>query len=96
MLKLIKRTLTAALVVAATAPSLAYARLDLNPSGSSVSGGPAQAGVVSSVQRPKSPSAGGFQWDDAGIGAASVVVLLSLGTGVVLVRQRRTHQSMAG
>lgn len=33
----------------------------------------------------------GFQWDDAGIGAAVVLTLVGVGAGATLVIRRRTH-----
>jgi hypothetical protein len=94
MFKPIKLILTTATVVAATASSVAYARLNLNPSGSSFATVPGPTAVVPSVQGTQSSSARGFQWGDAGIGAASVLVLLSIGSGAVLVRQRRAHHPL--
>jgi len=97
MLKLTKRIATAATVVlAASAPSAAYARFNFDP--------PATAPVVSSqtVHNAASPSAGkasasssqDFQWDDAGVGAAGVLMLVSIGSGTMLVRRRRTHHPL--
>jgi hypothetical protein len=97
MFKLTKRIVTAATVtVAASAPSVAYARLNLDP--------PTTAPAASSqtVHNAAPPSAGkaspsssqGFQWDDAGIGAASVLMLVSVGSGAMIVRRRRTHHPL--
>jgi hypothetical protein len=57
---------------------------------------------ISPVNRPSVPPlpsvetpSSGFQWDDAGIGAAVMLALLSVGTGTVLLvgrhRRRRGH-----
>ena len=98
MFKLTKRIATAATVVlAASAPPAAYARLNLDP--------PAPAPVVSSqtVQNPAPPSvrkasassSPTFQWDDAGVGAASVLILVGIGSGTILARRRRTEHRLA-
>jgi hypothetical protein len=97
MITLTKRIATAATVVlAASAPSAAYARFNLDP--------PAKAPVVSSqtVQNTAPPSARGssassspgFQWDDAGVGAAGVLMLVGIGSGTVLARRRRTDHPL--
>jgi len=97
MLKLTKRIATAAIaVLAASAPSAAYARINLDP--------PATAPAVSSqtVHNAASPSAPkasasssqGIQWDDAAIGAAGVLMLVSIGSGTMLIRRRRTHHPL--
>lgn len=39
------------------------------------------------------PSTGGFQWDDAGIGAAATLVLVSAGVGAAVTIRRRPVQS---
>jgi NADP-dependent 3-hydroxy acid dehydrogenase YdfG len=35
---------------------------------------------------------GGFQWGDAGIGAACMLVLVSAGAGLVVTARRRSHR----
>jgi hypothetical protein len=40
-------------------------------------------------------SPNGFQWGDAGIGAAAVLVLISLGYSAAVVIRRRVHQPVA-
>ncbi len=98
MLKLPKRVAVVAIaVLAASAPSAAYARLNLDL--------PATAPVVSpqTVHTAASPSAGkasasatqGFQWDDAGVGAAGVIILASISSGTMLVLRRRTQHPLA-
>lgn len=65
-----------------------------NAETSTISGGPAQQAVVR-VQAPQS----GFDWGDAGIGAAGAVALAMLGVGGALVisqRPRRTRPGTAG
>ncbi|HEX7298663.1 MAG TPA: hypothetical protein VF257_06630 [Solirubrobacteraceae bacterium] len=81
----IRRALTGGLVIAAAAfPSAAQARPALDP--------PATVGATHAA-----PARSGFQWDDAGLGAAAAV--LALGGGGVLatgVRRRRTHRTVVG
>jgi hypothetical protein len=91
MFKFFKRVLTAAaVVVAASAPSVAYAKFDLElgPSGST---GQAPSPIVSSAPRTAASSGHGFQWDDAAVGAAGVLVLVGVGAGGFVARRRRTH-----
>ncbi len=96
MFKRIKRSLTAATVVlAASAPSVAYARFNLDPPGPSVPGGQAPTAIVPSAQRTDASSPQRFQWDDAGIGAAGVLVLVGVGSGAVVARRRRMHHPLA-
>ena len=84
------------LVVAATAiqvlsvPRTAFATDAADGGGS----GPAQAAVVS---RATASSSQGFRRDDAWIGAASIVALLSVGIGPAgVLRHRRVHRPAAG
>ena len=90
MFKTTKRTMIAALLVAAAilTPSSASARILLDrqapaeytqEAGTTV---PQIAGVQSS---------NGFDWADAGIGAAATLVLLGACTGTVVVRRRQVH-----
>ena len=96
MFERIKRSLTAATVVlAASAPSVAYARFNLDPPGPSVTGGQAQRAFVTSAQRTDASSPRRFQWDDAGIGAAGVFVLVGVGSCAVVARRRRIHHPLA-
>ncbi|MFZ0378695.1 MAG: hypothetical protein WCD11_24625 [Solirubrobacteraceae bacterium] len=47
---------------------------------------------ATSVRPARVSSQGGFQWDDAGIGAAGILALLGLGAGsVTAITRRRTH-----
>ncbi len=90
---LIRRTLATGIVTTvAVFPAAAQARFDLNPS----PGTPAPVQTVSSPAAPQ-PTLGdqsGFDWGDAGIGAAGTVVLLGAGAaGTVLVRRRRTQRT---
>jgi hypothetical protein len=94
MLKSIKRLLIVATVIlAVSAPSVAYARFFEygSPAGTSTDGQPQPLGV-SSVPRVTASSSQGFQWGDAGIGAAGALVLVGAGAGVA--RRRRTQQAV--
>jgi hypothetical protein len=100
MFKLTKRiVIVATVLLAASAPSVAFARLA--PPDPSVSA-PAHAVNGPQVQNATPPSAGnasassprGFQWDDAGIGAAGAVALLCVASGVIVARRRRTHHPL--
>jgi hypothetical protein len=95
MFRLLKHILTTAAVIAAISSSVAQARLELNPPSSSDASAPAQTAVAPPVQRTQSSPSQGFRWGDAGIGAAGVLVLLSIGSGAVLARQRRTRHPLA-
>jgi hypothetical protein len=94
MLKRNRRIITAAVFIAtATTPAVANARFDLNPPRSPASGAPTTAASLSSGPTTAAPSPGGFDWGDAGIGAAGVLALLGTGSTAVLVRRRRaSHQ----
>ena len=41
-------------------------------------------------------SSSGFQWGDAGIGAAVVLVLIGVGSAAMLVIRRRVHHPLSG
>jgi hypothetical protein len=57
----------------------------------------AQRPIFQSVPRAAASASREFQCGDAGIGAASVLVLLSLGAGVVSVLRRgRLHRPVVG
>ena len=96
MFKSIKRLLVAATAVLVfSAPSAAFARY-AGDAGGSVSG-PARAALTAPVSKATASSSQGFQWGDAGVGAASIIALLGLGVGAAsLLRQRRVHRPIAG
>jgi hypothetical protein len=97
MLKLTKRiAIAAAVTLAVSAPSAAYARLNLNPpaTGPAVSSQTVHNTAQLSAGKASASSSQGFQWDDAGVGAAGVLMLVSLGSGTMLVRRRRTHHPL--
>ncbi|HTX30081.1 MAG TPA: hypothetical protein VMD09_01785 [Solirubrobacteraceae bacterium] len=95
MFKSIKRLLVAAAaILALSAPSSAFAMVFATDGGGSA-GGPAQPSSAPSVARAASSSQG-FLWGDAGVGAASIIVLLGAGVGIASVtRQRRAHRPVA-
>jgi hypothetical protein len=93
MFKLIKRSLAAATAVfLISAPATAFARFNLDPSPASV-----DSVVQAPLPQPTATmsAAQGFQWDDAGVGAAGVLVLVGLGSGAVLARRRRPRHPLA-
>jgi hypothetical protein len=97
MFRQFKRVVTAAAVVmAASAPPVAYARYDVELPGPSGSTGQAQSPIVSSASRTSASSGQSFGWDDAGVGAAGVLVLVGVGSGVVVARRRRMHHPLTG
>jgi hypothetical protein len=50
--------------------------------------------LVVAATRPEPVAAGsGFDWDDAGIGAAAMFGLVALGSGLVFIGVRRRHQT---
>lgn len=95
MFKSIKRLVvagTAMLVL--SAPCGAFAT-DAGDGGGSASG-PVRGAVSGPVSRAAA-SPPGFQWGDAGVGAGSIVVLLSVGVGAAgVLRHRRVHGSVTG
>jgi hypothetical protein len=98
MLKVTKRLLAAAVVVAAAGtPSAAYARFNLDPPVAPVATHPARPAVPPSTPRATASASQGFQWDDAGIGAAGIVVLIGTGAGAAAVIGRRhEHETTVG
>ena len=96
MYRLIKRTIAVGALIAALAAisaPLAAARFDLNPPASSnqvASPTPTQSSS-SSISHTSSATSTGFDWGDAALGAAGMLVLLSIGAGGVLVARRGRH-----
>jgi hypothetical protein len=78
MTKRSKRGIATALVaLSAVVPATASARtLDDQSAGNGD-----QVGVALSEVRPSATSDGGFAWDDAGIGAGAVLLVLGVGAG---------------
>ena len=83
----IKTTLTLALALGAFVPAAASARLELNPRPARTT--PSQPAVQ--IVRVSAPS--GFDWGDAGIGAAGALGLSTLAIGSALVIAARRHGS---
>ena len=86
----LKTMLALALALGAIAPTAASARFDLNP--------PPATTTTSSqpaVQVVRVPAPGGFDWGDAGIGAAGGVGLsmLAVGGGLVIAQRRGRRSS---
>jgi hypothetical protein len=98
MLKVTKRLLAGAVVIAAaSAPSAAYARVNLDPPAAPAATQHAQPAVTPPAPRAEAASSQGFRWDDAGIGAAGIVVLIGTGAGAAaVVARRHEHQTTAG
>lgn len=102
MFLVIKKTTAALLVAAAICAPAASARpIDrVLPPGTThdAGGGVANSRIdtssVPSVQTVETSSKG-FDWGDAGIGAAGMLTLLSLGTGSVLVGRRSRERRPA-
>jgi hypothetical protein len=82
----IKTALALALALGAIAPAAASARFDLNPPAASTTPSPQPAVQIVRVSAP-----GGFDWGDAGIGAAGALGLsmLAMGGGLVIAGKRR-------
>ncbi len=98
MLTLIKRVFAAAIVIAAVAaPTAAYAQVNERPS--AVVGVPVEPPYVAgspASAAPAATSSAGFQWGDAGIGAASLLVLIGVGTGTAVAYRRWAGRPLAG
>src|SRR5450631_4078986 len=92
MLKATKRTLTAAaMIAAASAPATASARYNLNPEPSAVPH-PVQTLRPARPAPQANSASGGFEWGDAGLGAAGTLVLLATGAGsAAVITRRRGH-----
>ncbi len=94
MLQFTKRVLVTAIAVAAVAtPSAAYARINLeaNAQQTGVAEGGASVPQAGGVQVP----ANGFDWGDAGIGAAASALLIG-GGGIVVGRRRSARRVVVG
>jgi hypothetical protein len=98
-----KRALTAtAVIVAAGLPSAAAARPLYEDPGSSFTADPptfqsfASPPVAPAVQGPVPEAQQGFRWDDAGLGAAGMLVLVGVGSGAVVTVRRRGGRALAG
>ena len=88
----IKTTLALALALGAIAPAAASARLELNPRPATTPS-PQPAVQIVRVSAP-----GGFDWGDAGIGAAGALGLsmVALGGGLVIAARRSRAPARVG
>jgi hypothetical protein len=95
--RLIRRTLAGCVAIAvAGLPSTAQAMINGGRGGPTPTASPA---IVSgqSIQQTGAGAQSGFQWGDAGIGAAGTVVLLgAAAAGSGLARRRRAHRAVVG
>jgi hypothetical protein len=89
----IKTTLTLALVLGAIVPAAASARLELNPLPARTTPSSQPAVQIVRVSAP-----GGFDWGDAGIGAAGALGLsmVALGGGLVIAARRSRAPARVG
>jgi hypothetical protein len=88
----VKRLLLAATVALALGvPSAASATMLMRGAAPKIGGQAPQAVPGATVLSPP-----GFQWLDAGIGAAAVLVLLVAGSGVAFMVRGRAHRPLAG
>ncbi len=99
MFKTTKRFLAALVVIAAVCvPSVAYARVDLNPGQPPVvtpATVPADQTPSHSVATTATASGTSFHWGDAGIGAAGMLLLLSAGGSAVIISRRQHRRAIA-
>ena len=82
--------LAGGLVIAAVSfPATAQGRIMIDS--------PGQPSAPAPASSPPPAQPAGFQWDDAGIGAAGTVLLLGAGAMTAgLARRRRAHHAVAG
>jgi len=90
---LTKRALTAAVIVAAVVPSAAGARPLYDPPGSSYT---VAVPAVQTAAPPVAQAGQGFRWDDAGLGAAGMLVLVGVGSGAAVAVRRRGGRAVMG
>ena len=89
-----RRALTTAVIVAAVAPSAAAARPLFDPPG--LSDPVAAPAVQTTSPPPVAQSEQGFAWDDAGLGAAGMLVLVGVGSGAAIAVRRRSSRAVVG
>jgi hypothetical protein len=75
-------------------PSAAAARPLYEAPGSSFTADPPTFQTV--APQPAAQPAPGFQWDDAGVGAGGMLVLVGLGSGAVVAMRRRSGRALLG
>jgi hypothetical protein len=102
---LIKRSLASGLVAVGAAVSVGVGpasatAFDVNANGSLVPAPTVSAQPISTASQPTSvtsPGNGGFDWGDAGIGAAGSALLLGAGLlGAGVTRRRRVQRTVVG
>jgi hypothetical protein len=93
LMKITKRALTGAVIVAAAAPSAAAAMPLGAPPGSSYS---VAVPAVQPAPITVAQSGQGFKWDDAGLGAAGMLVLVGVGSGAAVAVRRRGGRALVG
>ena len=92
---LIKRSMIATLAVGAAIVPAGAQAMPIQQPGPGAGASPTPSGA--SVQAPTTSVQPGFQWGDAGIGAAGAVVLLGAGAGAAsATRRRRIHRAIVG
>jgi hypothetical protein len=97
MFKRIKRiAIAATIVLAVGAPTAAYAKYLNSATGSDINWQAIQNAPPPPAANASVSSSQGFQWADAGIGAAGALVLVSAGSGTVLAHRRRTRHPLTG
>jgi hypothetical protein len=89
-----KRVLTAAVIVAGGLPSAAAATPLYDPPGSSVTA--ALPTVQTATPRAVAQPEQGFRWDDAGLGAAGMLVLVGVGSGAAVAMRDRSGRAVMG
>jgi hypothetical protein len=88
-----KRVVTASVVIAgAGLPSTAIARPI--EAGSTFSVSP--PAVTASAPQPAAQAAQGFEWGDAGVGAAGMLLVIGVGSGAVVAVRRRGGRAVMG
>ncbi len=91
MFNTIKRLVGLAAVISVTsAPSVAWARLELNPAPPASNGAAPSANHTSAAQ-PQASTSQGFRWGDAGIGAVGMLALVGAAGATSLVARRHAH-----
>lgn len=92
-----KRALAAATVIAAASlPSAAIARPLEEMSGVSETFTTSPPPAQIAVPQPAAQADQGFHWDDAGLGAAGMLVLVGVGSGAAVAVRRHGSHALTG
>jgi hypothetical protein len=96
-LRITRRILAVALVVAAVATPVAAASTFEERYPSLADRPSVGLGTAPTVEPPSAPSQGGFDWGDAGVGAAAMLAITAIGAGAVLElgKRRRPRPKVA-